>query len=44
MGYVKIEFYENGKIKSYRVSSIWMKFKDRISYDNEKGFSEKEVN
>jgi len=41
---VKLEFYENGKIKSYKISSLFfMKFKDKISYNNKDGFNEKEI-
>jgi hypothetical protein len=43
VGEIKLEFYDNGKIKSYRVRGFFLKFKDRISYDNEHGFMEREL-
>jgi len=42
MAKLKLEFYNNGRIKSYTVSSIWMSFKDRISYNQKDGFTEDE--
>jgi hypothetical protein len=44
MAQVLLEFYPNGKIKTYRIRGFGLLFNDRISYDDIEGFKEKEFN
>ena len=41
MSMVKVEFYENGNIKSYQLTGFFVRA--NLSYDKDKGFVDKDM-